>query len=326
MDNRFLNYRNKKVLIVGGLGFIGSNLAIALYRAGASVNLLSIDWPLDDSHISPVLKKMHFWKNNMRELHEVQRVVKDVEIIFNLAAGSGAIDSNQCPLKDLDLNCRPQLVLLEACRISNPSVKLVYTSSRLVYSPHATLPVTEGATTNPVSLYGIHKLTVEKYHQIYFHLHGINSVILRITNPYGPYQRPGRNNYGIINWFIQIALSGGNIPVYGTGEQVRDYIYIDDVVNAMMLSGINTEADNLIFNIASGNPTRFIDMVKAIISVTGKGNIQYVPWPVNASKVETGDFKADIRFIKKKLGWQPTIALIEGVEKVIAFYNESKLK
>jgi nucleoside-diphosphate-sugar epimerase len=265
---------------------------------------------------------MNFLNVDLRDAALVGEIVRNSELIFNLAARSGAIASNESPLDDLSCNCQSQLTLLEACRQNNPLAKIVFASSRLVYSPGQSLPVPETATTNPLSLYGVHKLAVEKYHLLYSHLYGLRVVILRITNPFGPYQRAGQNHYGIINWFIQLASSGATLSVYGDGKQLRDYIYIDNLVEAMMLSGISEKCDNRIFNVGSGEGIPFSETAELIVRLAKKGTVRYVDWPRSGSKTETGDFVADISLIKAITDWRPAVSFTDGLGRALAFYAQ----
>jgi UDP-glucose 4-epimerase len=246
--------------------------------------------------------------------------------VFNLAGRSGSISSNSSPFDDLDINARGQLTLLEAVRESAPDAKIVFASSRLVYAPGLQTPVGESAPTKPISIYGIHKLAGEHYHLLYERMYGIRTAVLRITNPYGPHQRPEQNRYGIINWFIQQALRGQELNVYGDGHQLRDYVHIEDVVRALMSAGERETADGTILNIGSGTPVSFRQMADLIVECAASGSVRSIDWPANAAKVETGDFYADIRLVERTLGWQPTVRLRDGISDTITRYkhqNES---
>ena len=287
------------------------------------MKLVGPSWPSDDSHLDETIRKLEFVEADLRQASRMAELVQDTDVIFNLAGRSGAVASNESPLDDLGNNCGAHLTLLEACRHHNPRVKIVFPSSRLVYSPEQHLPVPETATTNPVSLYGVHKLAVEKYHLLYAHLYGLNVVILRITNPFGPHQRAGQNRYGIINWFIQTALAGGTLPIYGDGRQLRDYIYIDDVVKAMMLAGLSETANNRVFNIGSGSGVRLIDAAQMIVRLANSGAVRHLEWPGAVKKAETGDFVADIGSITDALGWRPAASLEDGLVKIMTFYRKA---
>ncbi len=314
-------YRGRRVLITGGLGFLGMNLAVTLHRLGARVRLLDIQWPEHDSQLGSALKSMEFIKADLRDRPAIEAAVQNCDILFNLAGRSGAVASNTSPLDDLDINCRGQLTLLEACRAYNPILRVVFPSSRLVYAHGLPNPVTETAPTQPISIYGVHKLTIEKYHLLYAHLYQLPVVILRLTNPYGPHQRPEQQRYGIINWFIHLALQGQTLPVYGDGLQMRDYIHIDDVLRVFLWCGLDKRALNQVFNVSSGEAVRFVDMAKLIVRLVGTGEVEHRAWPVNAQQAETGDFVADIQRLKVELGWQPEISLEAGLRRVVDYYR-----
>lgn len=323
--SRFPNYavyQGHRVLITGGLGFMGVNLAVGLHRVGAQIRLLDIVWPEHSERLSPLLEQVEFIKADLRDEQSVEAAIDGCDWIFDLAGRSGAIASNSSPLDDLDVNCRGQLTLLETCRKHNPRVKIVFPSSRLVYAPAAQLPVAETAPTEPFSIYGIHKLTVEKYLRLYARLYGLRVTILRITNPYGPHQRPEQQRYGIINWFIHLAHSGQAIPIYGDGQQIRDYIHIDDVVQAFLRAGADECANGKVFNVGSGKPIRLVNMAQMIVDEAGCGKVEHIPWPAAAQQSESGDFVADTTLIRETLGWQPQIQLGEGIKQVLGYYRD----
>ena len=318
-------YRGRLVLITGGLGFMGVNLAAGLYQMGAQIRLLDIVWPEHIKHLTSMLGQMEFVKADLRDEQSVEAAIDGCDWIFNLAGRSGAVASNSLPsgaYDDLDVNCRGQLSLLEMCRKHNPKVKIVFSSSRLVYAPTVELPVAETAPTEPRSIYGIHKLTAEKYHCLYARLYGLPTTVLRITNPYGPHQRPEQQCYGIINWFIHLTLSGQSIPIYGDGHQTRDYIHIEDVVQAFLIAGADGRSEGQVFNVGSGKPTRLVDMAHMIVEHAGSGRVEHIPWPMAAQQSESGDFIADVTQISQMLGWHPRIPLGEGLRQTIGYYRD----
>lgn len=314
-------YRERTVLVTGGLGFIGLNLVAALHAVGTRIKILSRSWPPTSGIYGPLLKDVTFLKGDLRDETVVAEAVRDAEVIFNLAGKAGPSASNAAPFEDLDVNCRGQLVLLEACRHLAPEATVVFPSSRLVYRPTHDLPVRESAPTGPLSIYGVHKLAAEHYHEIYLRLYSLKSVILRITNPYGRFQRPEQKSYGIINWFIHLATIGDALPVYGDGAQIRDYVHVEDVVRAFLLAGVSPAAIGKTFNIGGGQPTSFRGMAEMIVAAAGRGSVRTVPWPRDAATVETGDFAADISSIKESLGWHPTVPLQKGIEDVVEQYG-----
>ena len=313
-------YWGKRVLVTGGLGFIGTNLVRALQSAQANLSVLGRSWPPLDREVHQLLDGITFFKSDIRDSAAVEAAVEGCDVIFHLAGKSGPTASNSSPLEDLDVNSRGTVTLLEACRRVNAGVKVVFPSSRLVYAANVELPVTEAAPTLPLSIYGIHKLAAEQYLLLYERLYGLRASILRISNPYGPFQRPEQNRYGIVNWFIHEAAHDRPLFVYGSGLQLRDYVHIDDVVEAMLMAGVTHEADGRTFNVGSGRGVSFVEMAELIVRTTGRGTVEHVEWPTDAALVETGDFVADTALIGECLGWKAKIPFESGVDNVIATY------
>src|SRR5450759_1054318 len=255
-------YSGRRVLVTGGLGFLGLNLVDHLVRSGAKVRVFYHTWRSSADPKTRVLEGVECFQGDIRDGVAVRHALEGCEVVFNFAGRSGAITSNASPFEDMDVNVRGQLTILQACSEANTKVKVVFPSSRLVYKPTIDMPVTESAATVPISMYGIHKLVAENYHMFYNRLDRIDAVVLRITNPYGPFQRREQDRYGIINWFIHRALSGLDLPVYGLGTQIRDYIHVDDVVNAFLLAGAQPEANGMTFNIGSGRGVSFSHMAE----------------------------------------------------------------
>lgn len=316
------NYAGKRVLITGGLGFIGLNLTTALRAMKADLRVLNRSWPPDPERSQPILEGVTFFKGDIRDAVLVEEAIAGCELIFHLAGKSGPAASNASPLEDLDINAKGVLTLLEACRHANPMPKIVFPSSRLVYSPSLPIPVAETSPTVPLSIYGIHKLIAERYLLLYQRLYGLPSTILRVTNPYGPFQRREQHSYGIVNWFIHQAMNGRPLTIYGDGSQQRDYVHIDDLVQALLVAGLNDEANGQIFNVGSGSGISFLKMAELIVASVARGGLQYVDWPADAARVETGDFVADTSRIQFSLGWKASIPFSTGINEVVARYRE----
>ncbi len=315
-------YAGKRVLITGGLGFMGLNLVTALRAMKADIRVLGRSWPPDPERSQQILEGVTFFKGDIRDAVLVEEAIAGSELIFHLAGKSGPAASNASPLEDLDVNARGMLTLLEACRQSNPMPKIVFPSSRLVYSPNLPLPVAETSPTVPLSIYGIHKLVAERYLLLYQRLYGLQASILRITNPYGPFQRREQHSYGIVNWFIHQAMNGRPLTIYGDGSQKRDYVHIDEVVHALLAAGLNDEANGRIFNVGSGDGVSFLQMAELIVASVARGRLQYVDWPADAARVETGDFVPDVSMIQACLGWKAATSLSTGINDVVARYRE----
>jgi UDP-glucose 4-epimerase len=317
-------YSGRRVLVTGGFGFLGLNLISRLVGSGAVVRVLGHAGPSLASLGTGVLEGVHSIEGDIRDMDAVRHALGGCEVVFNLAGIAGAIASNSSPFEDLDTNVRGQLTFLQACSEIGPPLKVVFPSSRLVYKPTTDLPVNESAATGPLSIYGVHKLAAENYHLLYDRRGRIQAVVLRITNPYGPFQRPEQNRYGIVNWFIHRAVHGLDLPVYGRGTQIRDYVHVDDVIDAFLLAGARPEANGMTFNIGSGKGVSFHHMAELVIRAAGTGSVRFLDWPPDAAGVETGDFVADISLIDRVLGWRPRVILDRGIERVVSQYRSDR--
>jgi len=320
-DSEF--YSGRRVLVTGGFGFLGLNLITHLVGHRAVVRVLGHAGPSVASLGTGLLEGVDCIEGDIRDTDAVRQALDGCEVVFNFAGRAGAIASNSSPFEDLDTNVRGQLTFLQACSEVTTPLKVVFPSSRLVYKPTTDLPVNESAATGPLSIYGVHKLAAENYHMLYDRRGRIDAVVLRISNPYGPFQRSEQNRYGIVNWFIHRAVNGLDLPVYGQGTQIRDYVHVDDVINAFLLAGARPEANGMTFNIGSGRGVSFHHMAELVIQAAGIGSVRFLDWPPDAAGVETGDFVADISLVERVLGWRPRVTLDQGVEHVVAQYRAS---
>lgn len=326
MDNN--SYADKKVLITGGLGMIGSNLAVKLVGYGAEVSIIDAMLPMyggNFANVREIKDKLFINVADIRDASAVNYLVQNKDLIFNLAAQVSYTDSQSDPLLDLDINCKGHLLLLEACRKCNPKVKIIFSGSRLEYGEiEGNERVTETHPLRPKSFYGIHKVVGEFYHQMYYKLHGVRTVCFRIANPYGIRHHMKHSKYGIVNYFIRKAMDGEEIEIFGDGNQLRDYIYVEDIVDAMLASGLTPEADGEIFNVGTGHSISFAEMAETVVEIVGNGSIRKVPWPDSYRIIEGGDFECDISKACEVLKWQPKYSLKEGIVKTLDFYNRNR--
>ena len=315
-------YSGKRVLVTGGLGFIGLNLSRRLLELGASVTVLDNFMPPGVSEMhADFLGRIRIAIADIRDEDKVERVIRDQDIIFNLAGKSGAAGSNKTPLNDLDINCRGHLTILEACRTFNPGVTIIFPSSRLVYGKPLYLPVDEKHPLAPESVYAAHKLAVENYHLIYGRLYGLKATVLRISNPYGPFQAGEGRAYGIANSFIQAVVSGRPITLFGDGSQRRDYLYIDDLIEAFLCAASAEAARGRIYNIGAVYGTSLLELAELALAEAGQGNIVRVPWPEEYLAIETGDYLSDISLARKELNWSPNMDIREGIKRTVISYQ-----
>jgi UDP-glucose 4-epimerase len=251
----------------------------------------------------------------------MRRIVGGHEVVFDLSARSGAVRSVEDPFTDLDVNGRGMLTLLEALRTNNPHASLVFVGSRLEYGRVGAEAVPEDRPPDPLCVHAVHKLLGEQYLRVYGRLFGLKSAVARMTNPFGPGQPRVRTEYGVVNRMIHMALEDEVLTVYGDGSQRRDYVFIDDVVTALLRLGEHGSVEGRAYNIGTGVGTPFIDMARAIIAIAGGGRIELVEWPPLAAQIETGDFVADISRIRQDVGWTPAVSLQAGLERTVSFYR-----
>jgi UDP-glucose 4-epimerase len=317
-------YAGARVLITGGLGMIGSNLAHALVAAGARVTILDALLPLyggNRFNLTGIEDRVAVEIGDLRDAALVARLVPGQDAIFNLAAQVSYLDSMEDPLLDLDINCRGHLLLLEACRRHNRRARVVFTGSRLEYGPARTVPVAESHPIDPHMIYGIHKFAGERYHLLYHRQYGVRATALRLTNPYGVRQQMKHGRYGLVNWFIRQAMEGRTITVFGDGRQRRDYVYVADIVDALLLIGLAEATVGGVYNVGAGTATTFREMVDVVLGVVGRGTLAHVPWPSDYPHVDTVDFIADVSALKAATGWQPRVSLRDGVAATFRYYE-----
>ena len=320
------DWKDRPVLVIGGLGFIGVNLTARLVDDGARVTVLT---PARARHADQARafesRGVRIVEGDLRDTDTAVGVVMGQAAVFNLSGQSGAVRSMEDPWTDLDVNLRGTLALLEALRRANPDASLVFTGSRLQYGRQPAMPVAEDAASAPLSLHGVHKQTVEEYARLFGRLFGLRSATARITNPYGPGQPRGRTAYGVINRLVHQALADETLAIYGDGAQLRDYVHVDDVVSALLVLSEAATAEGRAYNVASGVGTRLADVAAAIVQVAGSGRVEHIDWPPLAAQVETGDFVADITRMREELGWSPTIELRRGLEQTVEHYRAMAL-
>jgi len=319
----FEAYRGARVLITGGLGFIGSNIAQKLALLGARITIVDSLDPLYGgtlANVEEIRDRIRIHVGDFRDRLLMEPLVRETNIIFSLAAQVSYIDSSRIPFDDLDLNCRGPLQTLELCRTQNPEAKVVFASSRLVLGKIVRQPALEDHPTEPLSLYGTHKLAAEKYHQLYAAQYGIRTAVLRITNPYGERQQLKHSKWSLPGWFMRLALEGKPITIFGDGSQLRDYIYATDLADAFLAVGLSSTPPGEVFNCGSGRSVRFREMAETIVRVLRRGTIEFVPWPPDYERVETGDVSFDIGKLSRMVGWTPSVSLEEGVDRMYRYF------
>lgn len=318
-------YRGRRVMITGGLGFIGSNLARRLVDLDADVLLVDSLIPDYGGHlfnIAGIEDRVRVNVADVRQASTMDYLVRGVDVIFNLAGQVSHIDSMRDPHTDLDINCRSQLTILEACRRHNPDVKVVFAGTRQVYGKPDYLPVTEHHLVRPTDINGINKVAGEYYHLVYNHVFGVRACSLRLTNIYGPRQLVKHNRQGFIGWFVRLAVEDGEIQVFGDGSQLRDFVYVDDAADAFLRAGASDVCNGEVFNVGGSEPIAHRDLVALLLDVAGTGRVRFVDWPAEKKAIDIGSFYADSSKFASATGWRPAVDLRDGLTRTVAYYRE----
>ena len=319
------SYRGRRVLITGGLGFIGSNLARVLAELGADVLLVDSlipDYGGNLFNIAGFEKRVTINIADVRQASTMSYLVRGRDVIFNLAGQVSHIDSMRDPHTDLEINCRSQLTILEACRQHNPAAKVVYAGTRQIYGRPDRLPVDESQLVRPTDINGINKAAGENYQLVYNNVFGVRACSLRLTNVYGPRQLIRHDRQGFVGWFIRLALEGREIQIYGDGSQVRDFVFVDDVADAFLRAGATDDVNGDVFNVGGSEPIAHRDLVTMLIEEAGRGSVRFVEWPDDKKRIDIGSFYSDSTKFHRATGWHPAVGLRDGFRRTLAFYRE----
>jgi UDP-glucose 4-epimerase len=317
----------KEVLITGGLGMIGSTIARKLTAYGAHVTIMDAciePYGSNFFNIDEIKNSVTLNIADIRDKESIKVLVRGKDIIFNLAAQVSHNDSIDNPFLDADINYIGHLNVLEALRNYNPDAVILHAGSRLQFGRNETVPVNENHPLRPRTPYALNKTAAENSYAFYNEMYGINCVIFRIANPYGPRSQMKHSKYSIINWFLRLIMENHSVRIFGNGSQIRDYIYVDDLANAFIAASVTENCYGHVFNIGSGKGTRFSEMVETIMQIVGSGAIEYVPWPEDYVNVETGDYVTDITKICSFTDWRPTVSLREGIELTHKYYLKNR--
>ena len=319
-----INFRGRKVLITGGLGMIGSSIAIRLRQLGADITILDAELPMygaNTFNLEPIRGQVKMVKADIRDRRSLEQLKWDFDMIFNLAGQVSHNDSIENPYLDTEINYLGQLNVLEQARKKNPKARIFFSGSRLQFGKIEAVPVAENHPQHPLTPYALNKNAAENLHLFYHHIHGISVVVFRIANPYGPRGQMKHSKYCIVNWFVRQAMEGKTITVFGDGKQLRDYIFIDDLVEAMLAAMSSPQAGGEVFNVGSGVGISFQDMTALVVRTVGRGSIRHVGWPADYINVETGDYVSNIQKLCRLTSWRPRISIEEGIRRTVAYFR-----
>lgn len=321
------SFAGANVLITGGLGFIGSNLALRLVDLGATVTLVDSlipEYGGNRHNICGIEDRVRVNIADVRDEYSMNYLVQDQDYLFNLAGQTSHLDSMRNPYVDLDINGRAQLSILEACRKHNTAIKVVYASTRQIYGKPDYLPVDERHQLHPVDVNGINKMAGEWYHILYNNVYGIRACALRLTNTYGPRMRVKDARQTFLGIWVKRVIDGELIQVWGDGLQIRDFTYVDDCVDAMLMAAASPGAHGQIFNLGSDETINLRDLAAMVVNIAGVGSYEIIPYPDDRKPIDIGDYYGDYRLIQGRLGWRPQVSLREGLARTLAFYHENK--
>lgn len=318
------SFQDKPILITGGLGFIGSNLAHRLVDAGARVTLVDSlipEYGGNLHNIAGIADQVRVNISDVRDEHAMKYLVQGQEVIFNLAGQTSHMDSMQDPQTDLEINAKAQLSILEACRKYNPTVKIMFASTRQIYGKPDYLPVDESHPLRPVDVNGINKMAGEWYHILYHNVYGMRTCALRLTNTYGPRMRVKDARQTFLGIWIRLLLEGKSFEVWG-GEQLRDFSYVDDTVDALLLAGQSAAADGKVFNVGGEPVVSLLETAQLLIEANGGGEFITRTFPAERKRIDIGDYYADDRLLRRTLDWRPQTSLPDVLRLTLDFYRK----
>lgn len=321
------SFAGARALITGGMGFLGSNLALALIEQGTEVTIVDAmipDYGGNLFNVAPFRDRVTINFSDIRDQNVMNYLVRGQDFVFHMAGQVDHIMSLTDPFPDIDINVKGTAVVMEACRHHAPHARVIYTGTRGQYGKPASLPVAETAATQPLGIYEITNLAAEKIVEAYHLVFGVRSVLLRITNTYGPRAQMRHSRYGVANWFIRLALDDATIPVFGDGKILRDFLYVDDCVDAMMRCALSENVWGEVLNVGVDQPHDFVELAELVTRTAGSGRWEFTPFSPEREAQEPGDFYSDISKIRRLLNWEPRMPLAEGVARTVEYYRQHR--
>ncbi|HSE65300.1 MAG TPA: SDR family NAD(P)-dependent oxidoreductase [Thermoanaerobaculia bacterium] len=327
MTTRMASLAGKNILITGGLGFIGSNLAIRLVKDGARVAVC--DAMIEGlggnfENVREVQTSLEIHVSDVRDEAEMERLVEGRDVVFHLAAQVSHVLSLANPFPDIDINIKGTATVLEACRKRNPQALVVRSGTRGQYGPAVRMPVSEDAPADPRGIYEISQLSAEMICRTYTRIHGLRTVPLRLTNVYGPRGQMKHSHFGVVNWFVRLALEGKPIPIFGTGKILRDFLYVDDCVDALVAAACEPATVGEIVNVGNDRSSTFLEVAEILREIVPGTEIVFTDFSPERKAQEPGDFVSDISKIRRLTGWSPRVGLRDGLARTVEFYRERR--
>ncbi|MBM3488233.1 MAG: NAD-dependent epimerase/dehydratase family protein [Alphaproteobacteria bacterium] len=321
----FESLRGRRVLVTGGLGFIGSNLARRLVELGADVVLVDSLIPEYGGNlfnVAGIEDRARVNISDVRDVHAFRHLVRDRELLFNLAGQTSHLDSMRDPVADLEINCAAQLNMLETCRRHAPGIKIVFASTRQIYGRPDYLPVDEKHILRPADVNGINKMAGEWYHILYNNVHGLKATALRLTNTFGPRMRVKDARQTFLGVWIKAVVRDEPFEVWG-GQQLRDFSYVEDCVDALLAAATTDAVDGRFYNLAGDRVISLHDLAELLVEVAGGGRYEIKAFPPERKKIDIGDYYAEDTAFRTTTGWQARTRLGDGLAATLAFYRQN---
>jgi len=318
-------FANARVLITGGLGFIGSNLARRLVELGSDVTVVDSlipDYGGNLYNVEGIRDRLQINVSDVRDSHSLRHLVQGKDYLFNLAGQTSHLDSMTNPMSDLEINCQAQLSILESCRAGNPKIKIVFASTRQIYGRPARLPVPETHALSPVDVNGINKMAGEQYHLLYNNVYGIAATALRLTNTIGPRMRIKDARQTFLGLWVRQLLEGKPISVWG-GKQLRDFTDVEDAVDAFLLAAASPTTNGQVYNLGGSEVVDLASVAKLMIEVNGAGSFELREFPADRRAIDIGDYYSDFSKIRGALGWEPKRTLRDTIAETLDYFRES---
>lgn len=324
-ENSIFNIKGKNILITGGLGFIGSNLAHKCLELGGRVTVLDCLDPHSGGNlhnINGIRDSIELVLSDVLNFDEVSRVIIDKDILYNCAASTSHPFSMKEPWIDLDVNCRGVINLLEAARRFNKKMKFVHIGTSTQLGKLRFRPANENHPEFPTDIYSANKSVSEKYVLVYGAAYGMPVTVIRFPNVFGPRASIHSSDFTFVNYFIGLALQDKAITIYGDGAQLRNVIYVDDCINALIMATLSQHVNGEVFFASGDEHFSVVEIAKMIIKHIGSGRVKLVPWPKERAVTEIGDAVLTNEKIKKVLGWAPRHNFADGLDKTRLFYKQ----
>ncbi|HAE60440.1 MAG TPA: NAD-dependent epimerase [Anaerolineae bacterium] len=326
-ENFRADFQGKNILVTGGMGFIGSNLAARLLELGSNITLVDTLHPKyggSPFNVEPIKKQVEIIIADMGDEKHIAPIIPRQDYIFNLAGQVSHTDSMSDPQHDLAINAASHLAIVEMCRKLNPQVKIIYGGTRQVYGIPQYLPVDEKHPVAPIDYNGVSKMAGEWYHLIAHRIYGLRAASLRMTNVYGPRMRVRDARKTFIGAWFRLLIEGRELQVFGNGRQLRDLNYIDDVVTALLLVAAHPSSDGKIYNLGGDEHTSLLDLARLMVEINGSGSYRLTPFPAARKRIDIGDYYGDYTKIHRETGWSPQTKLREGIRRTLDYYIEHR--